>query len=348
MQAVVLVGHGSLKKASGAAMIRHAAEVRKRVAPIATAGFLNFSRPTFAEAVERCLKKGATSILVQPYFLIPVALPKYTETDYRKHHLITCVLHSVIYSESVSDQMIPATGYYVDVALAKLIEEEQAKRPHVTFGKAEPFSDHPALAKLVMKRLDEVETSSVDIQNVVAREVTDTAVVLMAHGTPRPKANIFIERVAERVRRARDYKRVTVAYMECNAPTIADAVDEAVEAGAKRVLATPYFLQLGAHVQEDLPEAVEAAKARHPDIIAVPKHTETNYRRYHLRKCVLNGVLHSGSVSNQMIPAISITLTQHLGFGSLLMDVIAARIEEGLNVQTPLPYLRSEREEVNT
>ncbi len=190
-------------------------------------------------------------------------------------------------------------GYYVNVALAKLTKEEQAKRPHVTFGKAEPFGDHPALAKLVMKRLDEV------YQEVPE----DTAVVLMAHGTPRPKANLFIERVAERVQRARDYKRVTVAYMECNAPTIADAVDEVVEAGAKRVLATPYFLQLGAHVQEDLPEAVDAAKARHPDI--------------------------------------SITLTQHLGFGSLLMDVIAARIEEGLNVQTPLPYLCSEREEVS-
>ena len=261
MQAVILVGHGSLKQASGAAMIRHAAEVRKRgLAPVATAGFLNFSRPTFAEAVARCLKKGATHILVQPYFLIP--------------------------------------GYYVDVALTKLVKEEWVKHPHVTFEKAEPFGDHPALAELVMKRLDEA-----------SQESKDTAVVLMAHGTPRPKANVFIERVAERVRQARDYGRVSVAYMECNKPTIADAVDEAVEMGARRILATPYFLQLGAHVQEDLPEEVRAAKARHPKV--------------------------------------DITLTQHLGFDSLLMDVIAARIEE--SPEGPrMPSLHPlKREEVN-
>ena len=266
MQAVTLVGHGSLKQASGAAMIRHAAEVRKRgLAPIATAGFLNFSRPTFAEAVERCLKKGATHILVQPYFLIP--------------------------------------GYYVDVALTKLVKEEQEKHPHITFGKAEPFGDHPALAELVMKRLDEA-----------GQEVSSaTSVVLMAHGTPCPRANIYIERVAERVRQARDYGRVSVAYMECNEPTIAEAIDGAVEAGAKCILATPYFLQLGAHVQEDLPEEVRTVKVRHPEV--------------------------------------NIILTQHLGFDSLLMDVIAARVEEGLGgSQTPSPYPTERepaREEVN-
>ena len=271
MQAVILVGHGSLKQASGAAMIRHAAEVRKRgLAPIATAGFLNFSRPTFAEAVERCLKKGATRILVQPYFLIP--------------------------------------GYYVDVALAKLVKEERAKHPQLTLEQAKPFGDHPALAELVMKRLDELETSRSE-----AEEVKDTAVVVMAHGTPRPKANLFIERVAERVRAKRDYQNVTVAYMECNEPTIAEAIDEVVTADTKCILATPYFLQLGAHVQEDVPEEVHAAKARHP--------------------------------------SVDIVLTQHLGFDALLMDVIEARIKEGLeSTEAPLSsYLRAElREEVGT
>ena len=71
MNAIVLIGHGSLHSDSGASMIRLAARLRQRgVAPIAEAGFLNFSRPTIAEAVAKCVQAGATSVTVQPYFLI--------------------------------------------------------------------------------------------------------------------------------------------------------------------------------------------------------------------------------------------------------------------------------------
>ena len=56
MNSVVLIGHGSLHSDSGASMIRLAARLRERgVAPIAEAGFLNFSRPTIAEAVAKCV-----------------------------------------------------------------------------------------------------------------------------------------------------------------------------------------------------------------------------------------------------------------------------------------------------
>src|SRR5690349_9572208 len=72
MRAVLLVGHGSLRSGSGAAMIRLAARVRAAgVAPIAGAGFLNYSRPSFAEALARCAARGADEVVVQPYFLVP-------------------------------------------------------------------------------------------------------------------------------------------------------------------------------------------------------------------------------------------------------------------------------------
>ncbi len=71
MNSIVLIGHGSLHSDSGASMIRLAARLRERgVAPIAEAGFLNFSRPTIAQAVAKCVGAGATSVTVQPYFLI--------------------------------------------------------------------------------------------------------------------------------------------------------------------------------------------------------------------------------------------------------------------------------------
>src|SRR3989442_50613 len=72
MRAVLLVGHGSLRPGSGAAMIRLAARAQAAgVAPIVGAGFLNYSRPTFAETLARCVTKGATEVVVQPYFLVP-------------------------------------------------------------------------------------------------------------------------------------------------------------------------------------------------------------------------------------------------------------------------------------
>ena len=115
MNAVILVGHGSLRQASGASMIRLAALLREQgTAKIATAGFLNFSQPTVADAVARCVRKGATHIVIQPYFLI--------------------------------------SGYYVKRALPKLIAEAQAVHPRVTFSVADAFEYHPALVQMVLNR----------------------------------------------------------------------------------------------------------------------------------------------------------------------------------------------------
>src|SRR4051794_13418380 len=70
-EAVILIGHGSLRSASGASMIRIAARLRERnVAPMVEAAFLNYSRPTLAETVEKVATGGVTRITVQPYFLI--------------------------------------------------------------------------------------------------------------------------------------------------------------------------------------------------------------------------------------------------------------------------------------
>lgn len=213
MKAAILVGHGSLRKASGAAMIRLAALLRREGAfPVATAGFLNFSQPTFMEAVARCVRKGATEVSVQPYFLI--------------------------------------SGYYVRVGLPKLVAEAQAAHPEVTFRLAEAFDDHPALTELTRKRALEADPDA-------------DALLLMAHGSPHESANAPIFRVADALKM--HYAQVQLGFMEINAPSIAEAAATLVRSGAKRVVAAPYFLQLGGHVAGDLPEAVAEAQARHPD-----------------------------------------------------------------------------------
>lgn len=225
MNSILLIGHGSLKQASGASMIRLAALLRKRgVVPLSTAAFLNFSKPTFHDGLERLLKKGATDIYVQPYFLID--------------------------------------GYYVNTALRKVVEEAQNNFPELTITMGRPFGVQEVLADIVIKRV--LET--------VGEIPNNSAIVLMAHGTPTPEANAPIYEIASQVKQKLN-RAVRVAFMECNEPTIAEAVDTFAIQGFETIITVPYFLHLGSHVREDLPQIVQDAKSRYPEkSILLTKH----------------------------------------------------------------------------
>jgi sirohydrochlorin cobaltochelatase len=107
----------------------------------------------------------------------------------------------------------------------------------------------------------------------------------MAHGSPDPAANQPIEQVATRISATNSYTQVVVCYMELNQPSITDAIDDLVARGARRLVAVPYFLQLGGHVAEDLPATIDAARQRHA--------------------------------------GAEIILAEHLGYDQLLVEVIA-------------------------
>ncbi len=215
MNAILLIGHGSLKQASGAAMIRLAALLRKRgVVPIATAAFLNFSKPTFQDGLEHCIKKGATNIYIQPYFLID--------------------------------------GYYVNTALKKLVEEAQSNYPELTITMGKPFGVQDVLSDIIIKRIHET----------APQIPKNSAVVLMAHGTPTPAANVPIYEIARQVEKKLNMP-VRVAFMECNEPTIAEAIDTFASECFETMINMPYFLHLGSHVREDLPQLLAEAQTRH-------------------------------------------------------------------------------------
>jgi sirohydrochlorin cobaltochelatase len=256
MRAVLLIGHGSLRPGSGAAMIRLAARAREvSVAPIVEAGFLNYSRPRFAQALARCIAQGATEVVVQPYFLIP--------------------------------------GKFVQVDLPRALKAFQAAHPAVILRLAAPFGDHQAMAELVLKRAASGERSSSSPPLLSSRQQSgpedegQTALLLMAHGSPDPAANQPIEQVAARIRTTNSYTQVVVCYMELNQPSISEALDDLIERGARRLVAMPYFLQLGGHVAEDLPATIDAARQRYA--------------------------------------GAQIILAEHLGYDQLLVEVIADR-----------------------
>lgn len=92
------------------------------------------------------------------------------------------------------------------------------------------------------------------------------ALLIMVHGSPRPVANEDMFRVVDVVKARGEFAIVQVGFMECNAPTIPDAIDACIADGADAITAVPYFLHTGTHVADDLPTLLEEARERHPHV----------------------------------------------------------------------------------
>ena len=93
-----------------------------------------------------------------------------------------------------------------------------------------------------------------------------TALLIMAHGSRIPEANNAVHEIAARVKKMTEFEIVEVSFREQHLPNIQQGVDACVAQGAQRILLVPYFLYMGAHVLEDLPEELAEAKKRHPGV----------------------------------------------------------------------------------
>jgi len=116
-------------------------------------------------------------------------------------------------------------------------------------------------------------------------------IILVDHGSRIAAANEELERLAREVAARAGLPIVEPAHMELAPPTIADAFERAVAAGADEILVLPYFLAMGRHASEDVPAQCTAAAARWP----------------HLRW----------------------SLTAPLGTSPVIFEAIAERIEDG-------------------
>jgi sirohydrochlorin ferrochelatase len=94
------------------------------------------------------------------------------------------------------------------------------------------------------------------------------SLVLVAHGSRIAASNEEVCRLAGALgaRVADRYQRVEAAFLELARPSIGEAVDMAVAAGAASIVVLPYFLAAGKHVSHDIPAIVKSCQAAHPDI----------------------------------------------------------------------------------
>lgn len=92
------------------------------------------------------------------------------------------------------------------------------------------------------------------------------ALLVMVHGSPRPESNDDMYAVVEEVRRGGKFDVVEVGFLDVNQPDLPSAIAACVARGATRIVAVPYFLHSGKHVTKDLPDILEEAAGRYPDL----------------------------------------------------------------------------------
>eukprot|EP00752_Nemacystus_decipiens_P002636 g2468.t1 len=91
-------------------------------------------------------------------------------------------------------------------------------------------------------------------------------VIVCDHGSRRENANTMLFEVAERYRSFSGFDIVEAAHMELAEPSIQEAFDRCVAAGAQKVVLHPFFLSPGRHVTTDIPALMTAAGRRHPEV----------------------------------------------------------------------------------
>lgn len=92
------------------------------------------------------------------------------------------------------------------------------------------------------------------------------AILLLGHGSRAPGANDAMYALMDRLAQKTGIDIVEAGFMELCEPDIEKAIDTCVGRGADTILVVPYFLHMGLHVQEDLPDIIEAGQRRHPGV----------------------------------------------------------------------------------
>jgi sirohydrochlorin ferrochelatase len=91
-------------------------------------------------------------------------------------------------------------------------------------------------------------------------------ILLIGHGSRASKANEAMYQVASDLKATTQYEIVECCFLEINQPDIGTGLTNCLEAGADRIIVIPYFLNLGNHVQQDLPRIIGDWLLAAPDV----------------------------------------------------------------------------------
>lgn len=102
--------------------------------------------------------------------------------------------------------------------------------------------------------------------------MNDATLLIAAHGSRQTAGNDEVLRFVATLRERHPEKRIEVCFIEHAEVLLDDGLDRAAQ-GARRVLTIPLILNAAGHVKMELPAAIDAARARHPQVdFALARH----------------------------------------------------------------------------
>ncbi|MFI9624069.1 sirohydrochlorin chelatase [Streptomyces sp. NPDC052042] len=225
--ALLVAGHGTRDDGGATAFRDFVAELGRRHPDLPVAGgFIELSPPPLGEAVTELVERGVRRFAAVPLMLVSAGHAK-------------------------GD--IPA-------ALAR----EKERHPGISYSYGRPLGPHPALLKVLERRVDEV------LGDTDRSEVT---VLLVGRGSTDPDANAEVFKAARLFWEGRGYAGVETAFVSLAAPDVPSGLDRCVKLGARRIVVLPYFLFTGVlpdrvrHQAEEWAAAHPEQDVRHAEVI---------------------------------------------------------------------------------
>jgi sirohydrochlorin ferrochelatase len=163
-------------------------------------------------------------------------------------------------------------AYHSDTDLPAILREQRTRLPGLRIRYGQPLGPHPALLRALDRRLGEATSTPAP---------QETAVVLAAAGSSRPRANAAVARLAAQWRSARGWRAVVPAYASAAPPSPAEAVAGLLNSGAKRVVVATYLLAPGSFADQIREQSLAAgAQAVSAPLGAAPEVADVLIERY--------------------------------------------------------------------
>ena len=105
------------------------------------------------------------------------------------------------------------------------------------------------------------------------------AVLIIAHGSRAKETETSLEAVIDMVKSKLPNTDIECAFMEFSDRTVDSGIAKLAEKGAKEIKVVPYFLFMGVHMKEDIPEIVAECATKYPHInISIGEHLGVDER----------------------------------------------------------------------
>ena len=134
--------------------------------------------------------------------------------------------------------------------------------------------------------------------------MNDTTILLIGHGSRGREGNTETINFAAQWRERHPAWRIEVCFIEHAEVLINEGLDRAAKV-ARRVLLIPFILNAAGHVKMELPAALSAARARHPEVeFVVTRHLGMGREMLKVLQAQLDGLMKSLDVPDPLTTSV--------------------------------------------